>query len=77
VIAAWCDFVPALPGPRAEWLGGAADNPPSKISALWLAKWWWVRDCPAHAFALDEIRLGEKIERDTETSQMRQSIIAR
>ena len=32
-------------------------NAPSKISALWVGKWWYWRDYPAHSFAIDDIRL--------------------
>jgi lysophospholipase L1-like esterase len=64
VTVAWRDFVPVLPGPKAKWLGGADGNPPSKVSAVWFGKWWYWRDYPAHSFAIDEIRLEEKVERD-------------
>ncbi len=63
VTVAWRDFVPVLPGPKARYLG-AGGNSPSKVSALWFGKWWYWRDYPAHAFALDELRLEDKIELD-------------
>jgi lysophospholipase L1-like esterase len=64
VAVAWDDFVPVLPGPKAKPLGLPGGNPPSKISAVWLGKWWYWRDYPAHSFTLDEIRLEKTIERD-------------
>src|SRR6185312_11055787 len=36
-------------------------NAPSKISAVAFGKWWYWREYPAHSFAIDEIRLEEKI----------------
>jgi lysophospholipase L1-like esterase len=65
VTVPWRDFVPALPGPKARPLGGPDGNAPSKVSGFWLGKWWYWRDYPALAFAVDEIRLEEKIELDT------------
>lgn len=64
VNAAWRDFVPVLPGPRAKPLGTPGGNPPSKISALWFGKWWYWGDYPALSFAVDEVRLAPTIERD-------------
>jgi lysophospholipase L1-like esterase len=65
VRVAWRDLVPVLPGPKSRPLGLPRGNPPSKISAVFLGKWWYWRDYPAHSFAVDEIRLEEKIEQDT------------
>jgi lysophospholipase L1-like esterase len=65
VTVAWEDFVAVLPGPKAKRLSLPGGNPPSKVSAVWVGKWWYWRDYPAHAFALDEIRLEEKVELDT------------
>jgi hypothetical protein len=64
VTIAWDDFVPVLPGPRAKPLGLPGGNPPSKVSAVWVGKWWYWRDYPTCSFALDEVRLEEKVERD-------------
>lgn len=63
VTAAWADFVPVLPGPKAKPLG-AGGNAASKVSALWLGKWWYWGDYPAHTFTVDEIRLEPAVERD-------------
>jgi lysophospholipase L1-like esterase len=63
VTVAWSDFIPVLPGPKSRPLG-AGGNSPSKISALWFGKWWYWHDYPAHAFAIDDLRLEEKIARD-------------
>jgi len=64
ITVAWRDFVAVLPGPKAKPLGLPGGNPPSKISTMWIGKWWYWRDYPAHSFAVDEIRLEEKIEQD-------------
>jgi lysophospholipase L1-like esterase len=65
VTLAWRDFVPVLPGPRNKPLGGPGGNPPSKLSAVLIGKWWYWRDYPACSFALDELRLEDKIDADT------------
>ncbi|OAI47178.1 hypothetical protein AYO44_10010 [Planctomycetaceae bacterium SCGC AG-212-F19] len=64
VTVAWRDLVPALPGPKARLLDPAVGNKPSKISALWVGKWWYWRDYAGHAFALDELRLEKTIDLD-------------
>ncbi len=61
VTVAWRDLVPVLPGPKSRPLGPGG-NSPSKVSGLWFGKWWYWRDYPAHSFAIDELRLEEKIE---------------
>ena len=64
VVVAWRDLVPVLPGPKARPLDPAGENKPSRISALWFGKWWYWGDYPAHSFAVDEIRLEEKVALD-------------
>ena len=64
VTVAWGDFVPVLPGEKSKPLGLPDGNAPSKVSAVWFGKWWYWRDYPAHSFAIDEVRLEDKIERD-------------
>jgi hypothetical protein len=64
VTVAWRDFVPVLPGAKSKPLGLPGGNAPSKVSAVWFGKWWYWRDYPAHSFAIDEIRLEDKLERD-------------
>jgi lysophospholipase L1-like esterase len=63
VKVAWRDLVPTLPGPKCNFIDGQAGNTPSKLSALWIGKWWHWRDYPAHSFAIDEQRLEPRIER--------------
>lgn len=63
VTVAWSDLIPVLPGPKAKPLGPGG-NPPSKVSAVWVGKWWYWGDYPSAAFALDELRLEPKVERD-------------
>jgi lysophospholipase L1-like esterase len=64
VTVAWADFVPVLPGPKSRPLGGPGGNPPSKVSAVWFGRWWYWRDYPALAFAIDDLRLEPAVERD-------------
>ncbi len=64
VVVAWDDLIPALPGPRARPLGAPGGNPPSKVTGLWVGKWWYWGDYPAIRFAIDEVRLEPKIDRD-------------
>src|SRR4051794_16093892 len=63
VTVAWKDFIPVLPGTKSVPLGLPEGNPPSKISAVWLGKWWYWRDYPAYSFAVDELRLEDNIDR--------------
>lgn len=64
VTVAWDDLIPALPGPRARRLGGRDGNPPSKLSGLFIGRWWYWADYPALTFAIDDIRLEPTIDRD-------------
>jgi lysophospholipase L1-like esterase len=61
----WRDFVAVLPGQRARPLDAQGPNKPSKITSVWFGKWWYWGDYPAHSFAIDEIRLENKIDLDT------------
>jgi lysophospholipase L1-like esterase len=61
---AWSDLVPVLPNPRAKPLGTPGGNPPSKLTALWVGRWWYWGDYPAITFDLDEIRLEPRVPRD-------------
>lgn len=64
VTVSWRDFVPVLPGKNSVPLDPAGANKPSKVSGLWVGKWWYWGDYPATAFALDEIRLEPGIDLD-------------
>jgi lysophospholipase L1-like esterase len=64
VKVAWRDLVPVLPGPHSRRLDPKGENRPSKLSALWIGKWWYWRDYPAHSFALDDLRLEEHLATD-------------
>jgi len=64
ITVAWRDLIPVLPVPQAQPLDPKGDNLPSKLSALWVGKWWYWRDYPAHSFALDDLRLERRIEPD-------------
>jgi lysophospholipase L1-like esterase len=65
IVVAWNDLIPVLPGSAAKPLNASNGNPPSKLSALWIGKWWYWGDYPALSFAIDQIQLEAKIERDT------------
>lgn len=64
ITVAWRDLVPVLPGAKSLPLDPQNGNKPSKLSALWVGKWWYWRDYAAHSFALDELRLQKTIEID-------------
>ena len=64
VTVAWSDLVPVMPGPKSLRLRPDG-NRPSKLSGLWIGKWWYWYEYPACSFAIDEIRLEPTIERDT------------
>ncbi len=77
VTVAWRDLVPVLPGPKSVPLDPAGANRPSKLSALWFGRWWYWGDYPAHSFAIDEIRLEPRIERDQADYRPKGSPVAR
>lgn len=64
VVVPWADLIPVLPGKNSNPLNVAGPNKPSQVSAIWIGKWWYWKDYPATTFALDELRLEPKIERD-------------
>lgn len=64
ITVAWRDLIPVLPGPKARPLDPANGNLPSKLSALWVGKWWYWQDYAAHSFALDDLRLEKSIPLD-------------
>ena len=64
VAVAWRDLIPVLPGPRAKLLDPQGENRPSKLSSLWLGKWWYWGDYPAYSFAIDDLRLEPTVSRD-------------
>lgn len=64
VTIAWRDLIPVLPGPNAKPLDPATGNKPSKLTALFVGKWWYWGDYPAESFAIDDLGLEPKIDRD-------------
>lgn len=64
VTFAWSDLIPVLPGARSKPLGTKDGNRPSKLSGPWVGKWWYWGDYPSISFAIDEIRLEPKVDRD-------------
>jgi lysophospholipase L1-like esterase len=77
VVVPWRDFVPVLPGAKSRPLDPEKGNKPSRISALWVGRWWYWGDYPSHSFAIDEIRLEEKIDADTTDYRPKESPLAR
>ena len=62
ITVAWRDLTPVLPG--GKFLDPKNGPQPSKLSTLWVGKWWYWRDYGAHSFAIDEIRLEPVIATD-------------
>ncbi|MBM3500521.1 MAG: hypothetical protein FJX74_17825 [Armatimonadetes bacterium] len=62
VTVPWCDLVPELPAGRP--VDPQTGYAPSGFGNLWFGKWWYWRDYPAHAFAVDEIALEPTVEVD-------------
>ncbi|WP_020468473.1 GDSL-type esterase/lipase family protein [Zavarzinella formosa] len=63
ISVAWSDLIPVLPDKNNKPLGGKDGNQPSKLSGLWIGKWWYWGEYPACSFAIDDIRLEPTIER--------------
>ncbi|HEV7281069.1 MAG TPA: GDSL-type esterase/lipase family protein [Pirellulaceae bacterium] len=61
IVVRWEDLVPVLPGERSRPLSKQGPNRPSKLSALWIGKWWYWRDYPAVTFAIDRVQLEPSI----------------
>ena len=76
VTVAWSDLVPVLPGPKSLPLGPDG-NRPSKLSSLWVGKWWYWSEYPACSFAIDEMRLEPTIERTANNHRPAGSPLAR
>jgi len=64
VVVPWRDLLPALPKPSCLYLDPKSGNAPSKLSTLWIGKWWYWRDYGAHSFVIDDLRLEAKIDLD-------------
>ena len=64
ISVAWRDLIPVLPGPNARPLDPVSGNRPSKLSSLWIGKWWYWQDYSAHSFALDDLRLEATLPQD-------------
>ena len=50
----WRDLIPELAGPLVDAGAGYA---PSGFGNFWFGKWFYWRDYPAHAFAIDQVML--------------------
>jgi lysophospholipase L1-like esterase len=77
ITVAWRDLIPVLPRPNAKLLDPKGENKPSKLSSLWIGKWWYWGEYPACSFAIDEIRLEPQIERDSQNYQPQGDPLAR
>ena len=58
IVVPWRGLIPELAGPLINPQTGYA---PSHFGNLWFGKWFYWRDYPAHAFAIDQIALEGKI----------------
>jgi lysophospholipase L1-like esterase len=58
VFVAWRDLLPERSGPLVDAKSGYA---PSRFRNVWLGKWYYWREYPAHAFAIDQVRLEQRI----------------
>jgi lysophospholipase L1-like esterase len=76
ISVAWDELIPVLPGPKSMPLSSTT-NRPSKLSALFVGKWWYWRDYAAHSYAIDQIHLEEKIERDAKDYRPAGAALAR
>jgi len=66
VYVPWTDLIPALAKPSCKLMGtGAGHNPPSKLKAFWIGKWWYWREYGACSFTIDNVQLEPKIDADT------------
>jgi len=78
VVVAWDDLVPVLPKPSCRFVGtGPGRNAPSKMSQMWIGKWWYWHDVEAHTFAIDHFALERTIERDETEYRPRGAPLAR
>lgn len=77
VVVPWRELTPVLPKPEARFLGTPEGNSPGKLGAIWFGKWWYWRDAAGHSYAIDQIQLEPKIERDTRTFQPQGDPLAR
>lgn len=53
----WGDLIPVLPAPGSVMIDPAGGNKPSKLTGLFVGKWWYWRDTAAASFALDDFRV--------------------
>lgn len=63
IVVPWRDVLPELARPGTRPIGPDG-NAPSKITGLWLGKWYYWRDDAAHVYAIDELRLEPEIALD-------------
>jgi lysophospholipase L1-like esterase len=61
VVMPWRDLLPELAGPVVGPKGGYA---PSKFRNIWFGKWFYWREYPAHAYAIDQVALEKGIDLD-------------
>ncbi len=65
ITVAWRDLVPSKPGAKALPLDAVKGNAPSRLGPLWVGKWWYWKEYPAHSFAVDDFRMEAQIAWDT------------
>ena len=71
----WRDLIPVLPG--APLLDPKGSHPPSKLSDLWFGKWWYWKSYPAHAYAIDDLRLEASIELEPDPAPAAPRVLAK
>jgi len=59
VVVPWRDLIPELAGPLVGAKGGFA---PSAFRNVWFGKWFYWRERPAHAYAIDQMVLEKTID---------------
>jgi len=58
----WQDLVPEHPA--APLMDPQTGYKPSRLRNLWFGKWWYWPEYPAHSYAVDQVALEPRIERD-------------
>jgi lysophospholipase L1-like esterase len=77
VYVPWTDLVPVLSHEGAKLIDMKNGILPSKLSQMWIGKWWAWRDCAAHSFTIDDMRIEAKIEQDRTDYRPKDAPLAR
>lgn len=63
VVVRWRDLIPELSAPLVDAHSGYS---PSKFGNLWVGKWFYWHDYPAHSFVVDQVSLERELPPDPE-----------